>query len=275
VYHVDRVEQVLAHQAVRTLEAFNLSGEMSTAYARRGPLLDFWTGVLLVPGAFIVTLQARRQRFFLVASWIWLTLLLGSVMTGGAPSAPRIIGVMPALMIAAALMVEMGWRLTTACWGRRGELLFAAPVAALAVLALVANYRDYFELHVVLEQPAGFYTVLGRTIQRLNGEYRVYLISKEFTTFRYATPRFFTPNLDGDTLGDRPFALPLREIPPEKGVAFMIKTDPVFEKERLDELRRVYPRATEEVATTSRGAPLFTVYRIEHADLIAAAKPPV
>jgi len=74
------------------------------------PLMDFWSGALFVVGGVVATFRSRSPRYLLLASWFWLTLLTGAVLT------------VDALFFAAgrhdrrrhaifpALVLETGWR---------------------------------------------------------------------------------------------------------------------------------------------------------------------
>ena len=60
-YHVNTLWEVLAIQAQRTLEAFNIRGETSLEYGHPGPLFDFWTDALLAMGALAILLRPRLR----------------------------------------------------------------------------------------------------------------------------------------------------------------------------------------------------------------------
>jgi hypothetical protein len=213
----------------------------------------------------------RRSPYFLVASWVLLTLIVGSILTLDAPFSPRIIVVMPALMILPALVLDAGWRGAVARWGARGSRVFVAGVVVYLLLALGANYRDYFEVHITQFQPAGFNTMLSREIQRINDDYRVYLISGQGASLKYDTQQFLIPRVDGETIGDRPLQLPLQNIPEQKGAVFMIQMGTPLHDERLQQLRMTYQRGREDVTLSARGVPLFTSYRVEQAELAESA----
>src|SRR5439155_9321148 len=78
-YHVSSLQEVLAIQAQHTLEAFHIRGETSLEYGHPAPLFDFWTGALLAMGALGILLRPGSARGLLLASWVWLALILGSV----------------------------------------------------------------------------------------------------------------------------------------------------------------------------------------------------
>ena len=73
---------VVKNNTVRTVEAFNRTGETSLQYGRSGrPLLDFWTAALLPLGFLLVLVRIRGPGYFLIASWIVLTLVFGAILS--------------------------------------------------------------------------------------------------------------------------------------------------------------------------------------------------
>src|SRR5205823_3845145 len=93
-YHVTTVEAVLWRQFVDSIGAFNLLGETSRQYGQRGPLFDFWSGALFVLGVALVTVRPRSARYFLLASWIWLSVILESVLTVDAMFSPHEVAIL-------------------------------------------------------------------------------------------------------------------------------------------------------------------------------------
>src|SRR5262249_53055645 len=142
-YHVQTLQQVLAIQVQRTLEAFNIHGETSLQYGHPAPLLDFWTGALLATSALAILLRPGSARGFLLATWVWLTRFAGSVLTVDALFSPRVLLALPALLFGPALILERVWRGVTSLAGRVGNYGFAVPVIVVLGLALQANAHDY------------------------------------------------------------------------------------------------------------------------------------
>ncbi len=268
-YHVDRVEQALAIQAVSTLTAFNFGQDNSEQYAHRAPLLDFWTAALLVPGVLVVTSRLRRSPCFLVASWIWMTLLFGGVLTGG-PFTPRLTSVLPALVIPPALVLDAAWGIAETRWGESGARVVGMGVVALLVLALGTNMRDYFQVHITQHQPSQFYTVLARELAVSNDAYRAYVIGYPFVTLAYSTVEFLAGAVDGESLPNEPITSPLRDIPRTKGAAFFVQMGTPIHDERVRQLQAVYPSGRLDVVRNSAGAPVLSRYLVERSDLVTA-----
>ena len=214
---VDRIEEVIRLQAVNSLTAFNLRGETTLQYGRRGPLLDFVTGPLFVLGAAMVTLRLRQSRYFLLAAWFWLTIVVGSILTIDALSSLRTLVLLPAILLMAALALDAGWRGLVAGDGLLGRVAAVALVAVTLLVAGRANVVDYFEHHVVRAAPAGFYTILARHILATNDRYRVYLIARPELSMAHETPAYLAPGLDGVDVRGQPLSLPLPHIPRREG----------------------------------------------------------
>lgn len=269
-YEVERPLDVLRVQAVNTLTAFNLRGETSQQHARRAPLLDFWTGALLVLGVAGAVPRLRQAGYLLLFAWLGATLLLGSVLTVDALFSPRVIVALPALCLFPALFLEEGWRGLRRLGGRAGDHAGAVLLLALVVLAARSNYHDYFEGHIIEAQPAGFNTLISRYVLGVNDRYRVYLMGRADTSLRYDTERLLLPEVDGVDVRDAELALPLDLVPEEKGVAFVVEHGIDSTEGRMATLREAYPGGVETLHETVRGYPVFYSYLVEREELLAA-----
>lgn len=270
-YGVNSLAQVLAEQARRSLLAFNLLGETSQQFGYRAPLLDQWTGPLFVLGAAVATFRPARASMFFVASWFWLSLVIGSVLTVDAMFSPRMIALVPVPFVFAALAVDLGWRGLAAIGGRNGRALALALLVPLIWLAASANYHNYFAVFPV-KMPAGFFTAAGRYLAETNDRYQGYLIGRPSTRVTHETLRFLVPDLDAVQMKDESLPLPPNAVPRDKGIVFIIEPGAPDAEERLRELRAVYPAGHEEEHRRSNGAPGFIAYRVERADLLAALR---
>jgi hypothetical protein len=270
-YHVSTLSEVIAIQTQRTLEAFNIGGETSLEYGHPAPLFDPWTGGLLAMSAIAILLRAGSPRNVLLASWVWLGLILGSVLTVDAVFSPHLVGVIPALMLAPALTLDRAWSATTRIVGRFGTAAFAVLVIAILGLAGQANVHDYFDVQIVQRQPAGRFTLLAQYARMYNGLYRLYVIGQNDWTLNYETPRFLVPNPDAVDVRDKPLNLPLDHIPSTKGVAFLVDRGAADYRERMSAIRTAYPLGREEEVSERPGSPIFSAYLVENADLSAAS----
>jgi 4-amino-4-deoxy-L-arabinose transferase-like glycosyltransferase len=270
-YHVNTFQEVLAIQVQHTLEAFNFGGETSLEYGHPGPLFDFWTDALLAMGAIAILLRFGSARGILLASWVWLALILGSVLTTDAFFSPHLVVAIPGLMLAPALVLDRAWLGVTALAGRVGTYVFAVPVAVLLGLALQGNVHDYFDIQVVERQPAGRFTLLANYAGSINASYRLYVIGRDDFTLDYDTPRFLVPLPDAIDIRSAPLALPLDRIPANKGVAFLVENSADDFAQRINAIRRAYPDGrAENITERPGGPPTFTSYLVENSALSAA-----
>jgi 4-amino-4-deoxy-L-arabinose transferase-like glycosyltransferase len=269
-YHVDSLPAVLALQAERTLEAFNVRGETSLQYGNPTPLLDFWTGALLAMSALAILLRPGSATGLLLASWVWLTLGIGSVLTIDALFSPRVLLALPALVLGPALILDRAWGAVTSLAGRVGTYVFGVLATVLVGLALLGNVHDYFDVQVVERQPASRFTLLAGYASAHGDGYRLYAIGRDDFSLTSEAARFLVPNADAVNVRNAPLLLPLERIPATKGVAFLVENSAEDFTSRMRAIRRGYPNGREEVVAERPNRPTFTSYLVEHADLVAA-----
>jgi 4-amino-4-deoxy-L-arabinose transferase-like glycosyltransferase len=271
VYGVDSNLDVLRLQTIHTLEAFNRTGETSLQYGRRGPLLDFWTAALLPLGAILVLVRTLATRYFLLSSWVVASLVFGSILTIDAPFSPRLVALIPALMIPPALALDAIWSGISSAFGRYGVAGFAAAVAALLGLSLVANQREYFDRFTKREHPADFNTVLSHYLARTGPGYRYYLIGVDGPSLRYDTQHFLVPWVDGQDVGAKALRLPVPRPAAGKGVAFVVEAGAPDAVKRLGAIERAYPLGVLGAYRDRLGQLLFTSYAVTPAALEASS----
>ena len=269
-YHVTTLQDVLALQVRNTLEAFNMRGETSLQYGHPTPLLDPWTGGLLAMSALAALFRLGSARGVLLATWVWSALIVGSVLTLDALFSPRVLIALPALVLGPALVLEQAWRGVTRVAGHAGTYVFGASVIALLALALVANVDDYFNVQVVRRQPADRFTQLAYYAGTIADGYRLFAIGTGDWALTSEAPRFLVRNLDAVSIRNGPLNLPLALVPRTRGVGFLVENRAADYGQRMDAIRRAYPRGREEVITARDGKPTFTSYLVEHADLLPA-----
>jgi 4-amino-4-deoxy-L-arabinose transferase-like glycosyltransferase len=267
-YHVNSVAQVLWHQVVNSMAAFNVRGETSQSYNQVGPLLDRWSGPLFVLGLGLVTLRPGSPRHFLLASWFWLTIGLGSVLTLDALFATHIIGLLGVLAILPCLVIDLGQRALTGRFGVRGAWGAGLMAAFFCGLVITSNAIGYFDRHVRTMEPEGFFTVLARYVQPINGHSRVYLFGDANTPLLHETVRFLVPQIDGVNVRNRALPVPLDRVPAAKGVVFV---DSAVDDPRFAAVRAAYPGGVLEEHRNNHGIIAFYSYRVDHASLVAAA----
>ena len=108
---------------------------------RGGGMLDDVSAALFVLGLAMALRRAGRGRDGFVPYWWFVTVVAGGIVTAAPPATVRMVGLLPAIAILAAVPLE--WLLVTAAdgWRRAAGL---AGVAALVVAASGINWQTYF-----------------------------------------------------------------------------------------------------------------------------------
>jgi hypothetical protein len=149
VYRVDNISAMLWEQARRTALMFHYYGDTGNNFAFRRPLLDSVTAPFFTLGFGLALFQWRRLGASLAVAWTILGVILGCFVEENPPSWSRLIILLPAAALLAALALNALYdfardRLKT--YAPRFRL--AAP-AALAILLLwigVRNWNTYVEV---------------------------------------------------------------------------------------------------------------------------------
>jgi hypothetical protein len=108
-YRLTTPEAVLAEQVKRSLLTVNLYPDSSTQFGYRYPMFVSALAVFFVLGLGYCLRSWRHPGAVLISIWIVFTLLVGSALTVDAPFWPRLVGVLPAAALAAALAIDRLW----------------------------------------------------------------------------------------------------------------------------------------------------------------------
>jgi len=268
-YQVDSKLAVIRLQTIRTVEAFNRTGDTSTHYG--GHLLDFWTAALLPLGFLLVLVRIRGPGYFLLASWIVLTLVFGAILTTSAPFSPRLVALIPALTVLAALVLDAAWRGASALGGRSAAAVVAVPAVAFLALALWRNYHDYFDIYAKTPSPADFDTAVGHYLARQGHGYRYYLFGTAPHAIRFPPEYFLADGVDGVDVGPR-VQLPISRVPPQKGLVFLVERGAPSAPASARAIRRAYPEARERQHVDRFGEPAFTSFAVSHREAIRTSQ---
>ncbi len=113
-YGVDTPLAVLWEQVRRSVLMFNASHDTSTQFGYPHPLFTGFISPLIGLGIAVSIRFLRRPGLGLGVIWLFLIMILGSVLTNNAPFWPRLVGILPVAAYMAALAVEFflqTWRL--------------------------------------------------------------------------------------------------------------------------------------------------------------------
>jgi 4-amino-4-deoxy-L-arabinose transferase-like glycosyltransferase len=273
--HVDTVWDVLGHQLRSGLEVLAVRGVSGLwamdHFGDPGPLLDPWTAGLVAVGLIAILLRPRSSNSVLLAAWLVLGVLLSAVLTVDQPDPGRMVAVLPAIVLVAALALDEIWRGATYVSGRIGNALAPVIVVVLLGLILHANVDDYFRVFPE-RLPATPMTLASMHAARMSDDYRTYLVGSGDWSFDNEVARYFAPNVEAVNVKDGRLNVPLERIPPVKGIDFLVEGSESAAEPRLAPIRAAYPGGVTEVVSQSNGIPAFVSYQVENSTL-AAARP--
>jgi hypothetical protein len=175
---------------------------------RGGGILDEVTAPLFVLGLGMAVVRGRDPRYAFLPYWWVLTAFFGSVLTIDAPGTVRLVGILPALAMLAALPLD--WLLRP---GERSKPLAAVGTVVVAGLLIAAgwdNWRTYFIIF-----PRGAISAisqLARTVEELPPHATVLLAGSE-EYFRFDREVFLTdfPGKHLEDVADPAHLLPIHE----------------------------------------------------------------
>ncbi|HEX6779136.1 MAG TPA: hypothetical protein VF099_13090, partial [Ktedonobacterales bacterium] len=220
--------------------------DQSLQYGPLYPLFDALVAALVTIGFFYALLHLKRPLCLLAVIWVGCTVVAGGVLTIDMPWWPRLLVMLPALCLLAALALEALLRAFQRAWlGLEWLLVPAAPARhwrALALSGLLAllvigysgsqSIHHYFVDYPQQVNGDGYrtaYTNIGRYLADLPAGTRVILFSDDSLIWDYSTFQFLAPQVRGqyvDSAQALQSALARRSAPvlvivaPSKGTDF-------------------------------------------------------
>jgi len=220
-------------------------GEYGLGY-RGGGMLDDISAALFVLGLAIAVRRLRRSADAFLVYWWLATVVAGGILTVGAPSFVRMVGLLPALAILAALPLAWLWQ-----QGRAGGYRFVGTgvAAALALGVAWQNYRTYFvEFAATTANPV---SELARYVESLPSDVHIALLGAEhFLQYTGELSRIEFPGRGRDIAEPSHF-VPLHE-PIDTPLAIVLTPTQVT---LSDYLQALYPSASVETPLTGAGTP--------------------
>lgn len=196
---------VLWAQTKQTLAGLVSSGDRSGQYGTEQPLLSPLTAILFAIGLLAVVRHGRRPAHVLLLCWLLAGLVPGSILIIDAPSYTRLLVLVPALCIVAALGFETLLRVII----QRFPLRWADALAlAILIIAQSAafNLTGYQKFTRKMAQISREWDVL-KAMERLGGGYQYYLYTGPFLLADSPVLRLFssaTRAVSGFTASDIP-----------------------------------------------------------------------
>jgi 4-amino-4-deoxy-L-arabinose transferase-like glycosyltransferase len=192
--------------------------DQSLQYGPRYPLFDALVAALGTIGAFYALLHLRRPLHLLLVVWVTSTVVIGGVLTIDQPWWPRLLVMVPALCLLAALALEklllvvqrawrgLEWVLVPAVSGRRWRALAMGTALAVVVIGYSAGQsaRWYFvdyPRQIASNAWRASYTNLGRYLEGAPAGTQVVLLSDDSILWDYYTLQFLAPQVQGQRVG--------------------------------------------------------------------------
>jgi len=282
---------ILWNQLRRTVSIITFRPDISAMGALDYPIAQTVEAGLIVLGLAWAAWRWRDTRFMLLSLWFWSSIVAGGVLTIDAPSLPRIVGILPALPLAIATVVDhfatqtarilKRWERPGVEFNPYGQWAAAALAILMFTYSAVTNWHAYIDRYLHTHQLPN-HTMQALYVQQHGPSYRFYNMGAHVLYWNYGINRFINYHADGTEAVNLPNLLPIIDNGPHgnKDVAFLIW--PVM-RDYLPLLQAYYPEgATETIPTGDPGHPsgpmiAFTLkaaeinqHRIVHATYVSA-----
>ncbi len=214
---------VLLHQLAAVPLLTGGLTDQSFQYGPLYPMFDALAAALVTIGFFYALLHLRRPLCLLLILWVVCTVIAGGVLTIDMPWWPRLLVMVPALCLLAALALEallrsvqrawlsLEWTLIPAAPARQWRALALGCVLALLVIGYSGSQsiQHYFTDYPKAVNGDGWrtaYTNIGRYMEQLPDGTQVILFSDDGLIWDYSTFQFLAPQVRGQRV-DSPQAL--------------------------------------------------------------------
>lgn len=197
--------------------------DQSLQYGPLYPMFDALVAALITIGFFYALLHLKRPLCLLAVIWVGCTVVAGGVLTIDMPWWPRLLVMLPALCLLAALALEallravqrawlgLEWLLVPAAQARRWRAWALGGLLALLVIGYSGSQSFH---HYFVEYPQQVngndyrtaYTNIGRYLADLPAGTQVILFSDDSLIWDYSTLQFLAPQIQGQQV-DSPKAL--------------------------------------------------------------------
>lgn len=195
-YRATSVSEVLIEQTKRVLLTFHLYGDGSPHFALPRPMVSPLTAALLVIGLGYCLSRLRDTRLFTLVAWIFLTFVLGGIITYDPPYWPHLNIVLPAVALISALAADRIIEIFSAAAAGAGRTVLVGITAAAVSLTGYLNWQIYLDY---VKDNAGPRIRIARYIDGLPRDYHVYLVSDVHDWSEYAF-QFFNRDITGSDI---------------------------------------------------------------------------
>jgi hypothetical protein len=240
--HLNRAFQ----HAQRAFGFFNYRGEAWGAVNLPDlPMLDQWSGVLVVLGLGCSLFCSRRNRHLFCLAWFFFTIIGGGVLTVDFRS-HRFAGVMPVLFLFAAVLFEGAWGAFRGAVGPSRQRYFALILLPILISAGYSNYHIFFHRQIDAPSVRVEFTrevsAIAKYIASLGGGHYFYL----FANYPYYTPGMDFAWIAGEPPGEQGVtildAIPSHREAGDEELVYLFAT-PYNVDALAEAVRYVYPQA--------------------------------
>ncbi len=218
-FHVGNVAAVLAIQFRDAISQFFTQPDGSTFFSFGAPILLAPVAGLFVGGLLFVSLTLRRPASVILAVWFWFTLLSGGVLTLDQPYTPRIVALLPAVYLLAALSLDWFLATATLVLGAAAQRVLV-PVTVLLLSAItISSIHDYFGVYF-RNDPNPQVTAIANFIGSLPSGTYIYDLA-DGLYFAYGPNRYLGYRIAGEDLADPPQQVPAL-TPKSRAIAFIV-----------------------------------------------------
>jgi 4-amino-4-deoxy-L-arabinose transferase-like glycosyltransferase len=221
------VEYVLL-QVRDTLFMLNVSGDPSPVVNwQRKPMVDSLTAIFLVLGVAYGLWHWRERRYFFLLLWPFLTLLLGSAFTIGAPNGSRTVGAIPGLLLWAGVGLDLVWRQTEAVLRGRWRATLLPVALALFLLVGYVNitvYRQYVSDPSLWSSFAGPQVVVANYLKTAGPNTKVYFLANPAINQYNKVMKFISGGFLGQDFWDSAGLAPIQETTGEDVLSTTCRT---------------------------------------------------
>lgn len=250
-------------QLDRALWGFTYYFDTSFHYGKDLRVTDTLTGLLFLVGFVVVLLRWRRPQYMTLLAWFVVMTFFVCFLTAGAPSSPRMCGLIPAVCLMAAIAAEAIWETIRSSGRRAGQLAFAGAFGIVPALVLAANYNMYF-VRVENSYTNDPGTHVARYLQREGETVTAFMVGADVPP-EWATIRFLAPKATAHALLAWEEYLPIRQ--PLRGDAAFIVGQ--AHAPAVSYLREYYPHGVWSEERSADGRLIMGVYRVAGADIAA------
>lgn len=235
-FHSGNIVNILFAQFMKSSLVFTASTAPTNFFNSPRPYLTPLAAIFLVLGLFYVIWRIKEDRYLILFVWFWAAIILGSTLTGGAPTSQRMLMSTPALAIITAIGI---CKITENIPGKFGNAISLQAIFLIA-FAIWVGYKDVsfyhyeYRINHYFEEEANELTYeTAVSIAQLHAEGRLYLMTNPKDDYlSFANFNFFSPDVEKAYMNEVTRES-LAGLPKDKDILFIATPD------QLENLKKV------------------------------------